>query len=55
MMITWIKPNGAEIVTNDHGGNISIAESNGWKRKGAGEEKPAKRGRPKKAAAKKPE
>lgn len=40
-MITWIKPSGGEIETNDRPATIAYAESLNWKRKG---EKP-KRGR----------
>lgn len=43
-MITWIKPSGVELETNDFPATIAAAESLGWKRKGE-EEKP-KRGRP---------
>lgn len=59
--ITWEKPNGREIVINDHPANVAYAESLGWKRiecdteqgneaeEGAEEEpEPKRRGRPRK-------
>lgn len=60
-MITWEKPSGREIVTNDHPANIEHAESLGWKRvecdnadDGAEKVEPEaptpKRGRPRKKA-----
>jgi hypothetical protein len=39
-LITWVKPNGNEIKTNDEKATIVYAESLGWKRKDK------KRGRP---------
>ena len=30
----WIKPNGAEVETNDRPGSIEAAEAAGWKPKG---------------------
>ena len=37
-MITWIKPNGNEITTNDMDATIEYMESIGCKRKGAKKE-----------------
>jgi hypothetical protein len=34
-MAIWIKPNGKEIETNDHKGNIEAAKALGWKKKKA--------------------
>lgn len=31
--ITWVKPSGIEVVTNDLPANIEAAEKAGWKRK----------------------
>jgi len=44
-MITWVRPSGNEITTNEDKATIEYAESLKWKRK----EAPKKRGRPAKA------
>lgn len=37
-MITWIKPSGVTLQTNEHPANIAAAEAAGWVREGHGED-----------------
>lgn len=42
MKVTWIRPSGSEIVTNDDPATLELAVSLGWKHKPEEVEKPKK-------------